>query len=264
MKLIRDFLRILLNYIFRYLFFSVVLIVLLAFLFSPESQISDLILPVFGTLYLLHFMRKRNMDISAMKFPVLSREMLSESMAFLGIDLAVTWALSVILGWLVNASGNIDIAEVQKNFLVYLIASGILIPIDEEFFFRGYLMEGLSGHSTLKAALLVSLYFGIAHMNLLVAISAFISSMCAIYLRIKYHSLWPGILIHMAVNILNVTGAALNTASLNFIDCIMIGCMVYGGIYLFKHRTLFNEFKSAFQTQPQNKQVQNDEILSNE
>ena len=119
-----------------------------------------------------------------------------------------------------------------------MFVTGVIIPIDEEFFFRGFLLESLSKHSKVKAALLVSIFFGIAHMNVFVSISAFFLSLLVISLRYKYNSVWPGVFVHMIMNLLNDAAAYLNTESLNFFDGCLIFLLAYSILYLFRQETI--------------------------
>jgi hypothetical protein len=87
----------------------------------------------------------------------------------------------------------------------------VLPPIVEEIVMRGYLFGSLkSGMSVVRAALLTSVIFAVAHLQFgsgapllwVAAIDTFILSLVLCYMRQKTGSLWPGIGLHALKNFL--------------------------------------------------------------
>ena len=85
---------------------------------------------------------------------------------------------------------------------IWLIGVGIVFaPLIEEVFFRGFLFGGFRQHfGWKKAALISSILFSIAHLQLITLIPTFILGYLFAYLFHKSKSIWPGIILHSLVN----------------------------------------------------------------
>ena len=91
-----------------------------------------------------------------------------------------------------------------SDLVVGFIVLVILTPLFEEAIFRGFLYGRLRG---LKfpwwiSAIVVSVLFGLAHMQWNVGIDVFCLSMVACILREMTGSIWSGVLLHVAKNFL--------------------------------------------------------------
>lgn len=95
------------------------------------------------------------------------------------------------------------------ELLLVFVSLVILPPLIEEIISRGFMFSGLRQRMRfLPAALIVSVVFGFAHLQLgsgnaplwVAAIDTFVLSMVMVYLREKTGSLWPGIIIHFMKN----------------------------------------------------------------
>jgi membrane protease YdiL (CAAX protease family) len=95
------------------------------------------------------------------------------------------------------------------QLIVTFISLVLLPPIVEEIVMRGFLFTSLKqGTTVVKAALLTSVIFAIAHLQIgsgapllwLAAIDTFILSLVLCYLRQRTGSLWAGIGLHMLKN----------------------------------------------------------------
>lgn len=264
-QLIKDLLLIFLKYFSLFFILYIVLVFGITMLNLPlyvKDAILTLCTPFYGILFVMLRMKKRKMNMNHMNIKTsYSKECLSDTGTVLGIDIAFTWAASILLGLFIQVQSNIDMTELNNNLWISLLAYGILAPIDEEFFFRGYLMDELAHHDRLKAAVVLSIVFGLAHLNVLVAFAGFVISMCMFALRFKYDSVWPGILAHMGFNILNQVNAYLNTDGINVIDAIMICLILFSALMIFKKKTtIVTEFKELFHN-PE-KTFQNEEMCS--
>ncbi|MFZ1258532.1 MAG: CPBP family intramembrane glutamic endopeptidase [Candidatus Saccharimonas sp.] len=80
----------------------------------------------------------------------------------------------------------------------------IVTPIAEEMIFRGYLFSRLQQAKMpfWLNAVVVSGLFGLAHGQWNVGIDVFCLSMVACYLRLLSGTIWPGVIVHMAKNML--------------------------------------------------------------
>lgn len=239
-QLIKDLFIILLKYFWVYFLGYLSLAFLLGVIDLPLyiiDSIIDLLTPLYGIIFVTLRMKKRKMNLEHMKIKTsYSKECLMDTGTVLGLDIIFTWTVSILLGLFLQVESNIDMTELNNSLWISLIAYGILAPIDEEFFFRGYLMDELEHHERLKVAVVLSIVFGLAHLNPLVSIAGFVISMCMFALRFKYNSIWPGILVHIGFNMLNQINAYLNTDYINPVDIIMIGFVLFSAYCLFKKR----------------------------
>lgn len=128
----------------------------------------------------------------------------------LGITACIGLNNLLVLGNVAAYSGTYEetmTALYKESFIVQVIGLGIVVPIAEEFMFRGVIYKRLSfiaGRG--KAMLLSALMFGLYHGNLVQAIYGFILGYLAVYLYEKYGSLKAAILFHMVVNLTSVIG----------------------------------------------------------
>ena len=121
---------------------------------------------------------------------------------------------------------SVDIAQTQDlgftqllygpELLTAFIVLVILTPIFEEVFFRGFLYGRLRALTRYwwVPALIVSALFGIAHGQWNVAIDVFCLSMVACALRELTGSIWAGILLHIAKNMIAFFGVFVYAAGI--------------------------------------------------
>ena len=98
--------------------------------------------------------------------------------------------------------------------LMQIGAAGILIPIAEEFIFRGLCFAALRDRlSFLKSALISAALFGIYHGNLPQGVYAFIIGIALAWLYEVSHTLLAPILLHISANLLSllITNTAMGT-----------------------------------------------------
>lgn len=83
----------------------------------------------------------------------------------------------------------------------FFIVGAILAPLVEEIFFRGFLFQGFRARYGWVAGLLISsAIFAIAHLDPASLIPTFILGCLLAYLYQRSNSVWPGVILHMAVN----------------------------------------------------------------
>lgn len=126
----------------------------------------------------------------------------------------VYFLLSIFLLWLaqvlvpsfsINQQQAVGFDSLNGNieYILAFIALVVLAPIFEEAIFRGFLMTRLRGKfNFITSAIIVSLVFGLVHMQWNVGIDVFALSLVLCYVREKTGSIWSGIGIHMLKNAL--------------------------------------------------------------
>lgn len=106
---------------------------------------------------------------------------------------------------------SINLNEVQNSGFEFgrhgigLMLSGLatvlLAPVIEEIFFRGFLLPAFSKRSFWLGAVISSLFFGLLHFQLNVAIYTFIFGLFLSYMYYRLGSIIPGMLLHMLNNL---------------------------------------------------------------
>lgn len=99
----------------------------------------------------------------------------------------------------------IEAAEMDLEMHVLgLLYAAVIAPIAEEMLFRGFLLKMLRRYSALVAILFTSLSFGVFHGTLSQAVPAAAIGVILAVLDLRYDSLLPSIILHMATNILSI------------------------------------------------------------
>lgn len=88
--------------------------------------------------------------------------------------------------------------------MMVFVALVVVAPVVEELVFRGFLYTRLrqAKMPLWVTMVVVSVVFGLVHMQVNVGVDVFVLSMVACVLRHLTDSVWPGILIHMTKNLL--------------------------------------------------------------
>jgi len=137
------------------------------------------------------------------------------------LGFAVFYGLLIfIVGILLQIFPGIDTDQQQdigfqnldssSDTVLAFVALALIPPIGEEVLIRGYLFSGLrSQWRFVKAGLVTSLIFGVAHLQLgsgaplwLAAIDTFVLSLVLVYLREKTGALYAGMLVHALNNMI--------------------------------------------------------------
>lgn len=91
------------------------------------------------------------------------------------------------------------------NYVITLLAVGILGPIMEEIVFRGFILKELRKIMPVAAAIIVqALLFGIIHLNILQSSYAFVIGLVLGIAFVATKTLYAPIIIHLSFNTLNV------------------------------------------------------------
>ncbi len=95
-----------------------------------------------------------------------------------------------------NAGGFVQL-------LLVGLALTVIVPVTEEVLFRGFLFKGLATKMSWPiAAVISSILFGLAHLQLNVGIDTFVFGMVASWLVVRTNSVVPAILLHVIKNAL--------------------------------------------------------------
>jgi hypothetical protein len=98
--------------------------------------------------------------------------------------------------------------EFGSSLALALLAVAVIAPISEEIIFRGFTFRWLQGRLPLWGAVLVSAaIFSAAHVGWAeptLFLPVFLSGILLAYVYAKSGSLWPGVIVHMTINIVGV------------------------------------------------------------
>ena len=138
-----------------------------------------------------------------------------------GICLGAYWGMSLIVSLIIysidpeflNANDAQIGAMLEENPAPLMVGTVILVPIAEEFLYRGLIFRGLYNHSRIAAYVVSVLFFSALHVvsyitvyepiQLLLSLLQYIPpSLCLAYAYARTDSIWAPILIHTTVNLL--------------------------------------------------------------
>lgn len=120
-------------------------------------------------------------------------------------SIAVTAAASLLFsGFDVTQAQELGLAQPpnQLDLILLGIMLVVLVPLAEEFIFRGYLFGMLRREFPFwLAAVVTSVIFGVAHGQWNVGLDTFILSLALCFLREKTGSIWTGVALHALKNL---------------------------------------------------------------
>lgn len=94
-----------------------------------------------------------------------------------------------------------NLLELLDSPVWFFLVGAVLAPLVEEIFFRGFLFQGLRAkYGWVSGMLISSAIFAIAHLDPASLIPTFILGSLLAYLYHRSNSVWPGVILHMAVN----------------------------------------------------------------
>ncbi|MCI8665816.1 MAG: CPBP family intramembrane metalloprotease [Dorea sp.] len=112
----------------------------------------------------------------------------------------------------------------SSPLVIQVVVLAILIPMSEEFVFRGLLFRRLRERAPyMQAALYSAVVFGLMHGNLVQMLYGFILGMMLAYLYEKYGSIKAPIAAHMAMNLLSVLATEFGLLDWLMEDTMKIG-----------------------------------------
>lgn len=118
--------------------------------------------------------------------------------ACIGFNLLIT--ITGIINW---GGGFEDTSEAiyGGNPVAMVLGVVFLIPMIEEFVFRGLVYERIRQYGGVKLAIFLSaVYFGVFHMNVPQGIYAFLIGVIIAWVYYKYKSVWAPVLFHVSAN----------------------------------------------------------------
>ena len=133
--------------------------------------------------------------------------------------LVASYALIIIHNLILTAlkieTQGSDILELINSLespVWFFIVGAVLAPIVEEMFFRGFLFQGFrQKYGWVSAALLSSLIFAAAHLDLVALIPTFVLGCLLAYVYHRSNSVWPGVILHVLVNAMGLCAALAST-----------------------------------------------------
>lgn len=107
-----------------------------------------------------------------------------------------------------NIIGSYEVTGSQLlngNLFVQILSLAVIVPIAEELIYRGLVFLRLRKFMDAKKAMvIVSVMFGIFHLNLLQGVYAFLLSLLLVSVYIRYESIFLCIIIHSVANLASV------------------------------------------------------------
>lgn len=130
----------------------------------------------------------------------------------------------------------------------------ILAPIAEEIIFRGMTLKmAKKAMPLLWANVLQAALFGLYHMNIIQGVYTFVLGLVLGYIAIKFDSIYPTIIVHLALNLSACFLDYILPASLDDVGMILImlagtAVIVAGLVYTSKHKALKPEEEQVVET----------------
>lgn len=120
---------------------------------------------------------------------------------FLGLGYVNSAIAKVFIGWGANIKSPLDEITIDlEKFIVFSITLALLPAISEELFFRGIILNSLSGAKQVYAALISALCFALYHCSLAQFVYQFIYGIVLGFLFITAKSVLPCIIAHFLNN----------------------------------------------------------------
>ncbi len=95
-----------------------------------------------------------------------------------------------------HPSENIVAVNSWSHFFVELVTSALLVPLMEEFAFRGVIFSALRKHGTTFAIITSALIFAMAHLEVSSVVFAFVAGLALGFVYSRTHNLWVTAFIH--------------------------------------------------------------------
>ncbi len=155
------------------------------------------------------------------------------------ISLAASIALNnlIIIGNFANYSSSYTetmSAFYSANIVVQIVVLGIIIPVCEEFVFRGLVFNRLKEESSVMGAIIYSsLIFGVLHGNMVQIIYGCLLGLLLAWIYQQMGSIWAPILAHVFMNLVSVFATKFNfyealAKDIRFIGVATVICAAFG------------------------------------
>lgn len=120
------------------------------------------------------------------------------------LNFIITFLISLIPMEFMEASGYMEATNFQGTTVFLIIAFGICAPVLEEIIFRDLMYKSLSNYKILSA-IISSILFGVAHLNIIQGLYAFLLGIFFVYANEKYDTILPSSIMHLAINFVSLT-----------------------------------------------------------
>ena len=176
--------------------------------------------------------------------PFIKRISKKDICIFLDIGIILNFFISVLIDSLPQTSTNqynslMNIA-ISGNFIIVLIATGILTPIIEELVFRYGIISIITSKSNniannkKRAIIISSVIFGIAHFNIIQSIYAILFGLLLGYIYVKTQNILASIFIHIGVNSSSVIYEFIPNVYKPIVLCVIFILVYIYSIYYFR------------------------------
>ena len=126
-----------------------------------------------------------------------------------------------------------------QSFIILLLGIGLVVPVFEEFMYRGIILNRLRADLALPVAIVLqALFFGLMHMNLFQSSYAFVAGILIGLAYVWTGSLWVPIMIHIAWNSTSVLISHLQlelSVLLSVVTIIFAFLTLTAAMYYFKN-----------------------------
>lgn len=115
----------------------------------------------------------------------------------------ISWLNNFIpLGTVTNTFIGMPLSEKYLLTPLYFFLYVLVVPLVEEYAFRGVLLRILGRYGNYFALIIVSILFAVLHCSIASGFVAFFMSNMLIRITLKYHSIQPAIFLHVLFNLL--------------------------------------------------------------
>lgn len=197
---------------------------------------------ILGVIFYTRLHKKIEFDLGCKNFKlnhVIISLLLSVGM-FLGLGFINLKINETLVGLGVKASTPEVVVENVWQFLFFTITLAVLPAVFEEMFFRGILLNSLSGKNTILSVLTVSFCFSLYHCNLSQFVYQFIYGVAFSFVAIICKSIIPCIISHFLNNFIVLlfyfVGVSVNLYSVLLIIMGLVCLIVLSAIIVLKLR----------------------------
>lgn len=127
--------------------------------------------------------------------------------------------------------------------LLYIVCMSVVPAIFEEILFRGWILQTSKKYGKVFAVVFSSLLFGLYHMNLNQGIFAFLIGLVFGTIAIYAGGIRYTVLLHFLNNFYACLTEMLGKVPMDFINVVIIGCAIIGGLLILKNLPKVKEIK---------------------
>ena len=120
----------------------------------------------------------------------------------------------------------------SQSVLMQIAAAGIVMPVVEEFIFRGLMYNRMKDYMSANMAMIISsLIFGLYHGNLIQGIYGFVMGLLMIFVYEKYQTMLAPVLCHVGANLISIVLEFLNIQLDSVMIAAVIAVVCLAGVY---------------------------------